>query len=39
MNQAEFTDDITLAARAEKLGETALMMGLIPSLVVRHFQG
>jgi hypothetical protein len=39
MSHAEFTDEITLAARAEKLGETALMMGLIPSFVVRHFQG
>jgi regulator of sirC expression with transglutaminase-like and TPR domain len=37
MNQAQFTDEITLAARAEKLGETALLMGLIPSFVVRHF--
>jgi hypothetical protein len=37
MNKAQFTDEITLAARAEKLGETALMMGLIPSFVVRHF--
>jgi regulator of sirC expression with transglutaminase-like and TPR domain len=37
MNHAEFTDAITLAARAEKLGETALLMGLIPSFVVRHF--
>jgi regulator of sirC expression with transglutaminase-like and TPR domain len=37
MNHAEFTDQITLAARAEKLGETALLMGLIPSFVVRHF--
>ncbi len=37
MNHAEFTDEITLAARAEKLGETALLMGLIPSFVVRHF--
>jgi hypothetical protein len=39
MNHAQFTDEITLAARAEELGETALMMGLIPSFVVRHFQG
>ena len=37
MNHAQFTDEITLAARAEKLGETALMMSLIPSFVVRHF--
>ena len=26
MNQAQFTDEITLAARAEKLGEVALSM-------------
>ncbi|AFY96901.1 hypothetical protein [Chamaesiphon minutus] len=37
MNHAEFTDEITLAARAEKLGEVALMMGLVRSFVVRHF--
>lgn len=37
MNQARFTDEISLAARAEELGETALLMGLIPSFVVRHF--
>jgi hypothetical protein len=37
MNQAQVTDEITLAARAEKLGETALLMGLIPSFGVRHF--
>jgi hypothetical protein len=37
MNHPQFTDEITLAAQAEKLGETALMMGLIPSFVVRHF--
>jgi len=37
MNQAEFTDEITLAARAEKLGEVALSMGLVPSFIVRHF--
>jgi hypothetical protein len=37
MNHAEFTDEITLAARAEELGEVALSMGLIPSFVVRHF--
>ena len=37
MNHAQFTDEITLAARAKKLEETALMMGLIPSFVVRHF--
>ena len=37
MNHAQFTDEITLVARAEKLGETALLMGLIPSFVVRHF--
>lgn len=37
MNQAEFIDEITLAARAEKLGEVALSMGLITSFVVRHF--
>jgi hypothetical protein len=39
MNHAEFTDEIILAARAEKLGEVALSMGLIPSFIVRHFQG
>ena len=39
MNHTQFTNEITLAAQAEKLGETALMMGLIPSFVVRHFQG
>ena len=37
MNHAELTDEITLAARAEKLGEVALLMGLVPSFVVRHF--
>jgi hypothetical protein len=45
MNHAEFTvreaspkeNEITLAAQAEKLGEMALMMGLIPSLPERHF--
>jgi hypothetical protein len=37
MNHAQFTDEITLAARAEKLEETALLMRLIPSFVVRHF--
>jgi hypothetical protein len=37
MNHPQFTDEITLAAQAEKLGETALMMGLIPSFVGRHF--
>ena len=37
MNHAQFTDEITLAARAKKLEETALMMGLSPSFVVRHF--
>ena len=37
MNHAQFTDEITLAVQAEKLGETALLMGLIPSFVVRHF--
>lgn len=45
MNHAQFTvreaspteNEITLAARAEKLGETALLMGLIPSFFVRHF--
>ena len=37
MNHTQFTNEITLAAQAEKLGETTLMMGLIPSFVVRHF--
>ena len=37
MNYTEFTDEITLAERAGKLGEAALLMGLIPSFVVRHF--
>jgi hypothetical protein len=39
MNHAELSDEITPAARAEKLGEVALRMGLVRSFVVRHFQG
>ena len=37
MNQAKFTNEITLAEQAETLGRMALTMGLIPSFVVRHF--
>ena len=37
MNHTQFTDEITLAARAENLGEVALLTGLIPSLPERHF--
>jgi hypothetical protein len=32
-----FTNEITLAEQAENLGHMAMMMGLIPSFVVRHF--
>lgn len=32
-----FTNEITLAEQAENLRRMALMMGLIPSFVVRHF--
>ena len=39
MNHAKFTDEIDLAEQAENLGRMALMMGLVPSFVVRHFQG
>ena len=37
MNHAELSDEITLAAQAERLGEVALRMGLVRSFVVRHF--
>ncbi|MCY7335646.1 MAG: hypothetical protein LH613_05445 [Chamaesiphon sp.] len=37
MNHAKFTDEIDLAEQAENLGRMALMMGLVPSFVVRHF--
>ena len=37
MNQVEFSDEITLAEQAENLGRMAMMMGLIPSFIVRHF--
>jgi hypothetical protein len=39
MNHPHFTDEITLATQAENLGRMALTLGLIPSFVVRHFQG
>jgi hypothetical protein len=37
MNYAEFIDEVSLAEQAENLGRMAMMMGLIPSFVVRHF--
>ena len=37
MNHTQFTDEITLAAQAENLGEVALLTELIPSLPERHF--
>jgi hypothetical protein len=39
MTYAEFIDEVSLAEQAENLGRMAMMMGLIPSFVVRHFQG
>lgn len=37
MPYTHFTDEITLTEQAENLGRMAMMMGLIPSFVVRHF--
>jgi hypothetical protein len=37
MSQFEFHDEGSLAETAEKLGEKAMELGLIPSFVVRHF--
>jgi hypothetical protein len=37
MSQFEFHDEASLAETAEKLGEKAMELGLIPSFVVRHF--
>ncbi len=37
MNHTQFTAEIDIAEQAENLGRIALMMGLLPSFVVRHF--
>lgn len=37
MNKPPFHDEQSLADTAEKWGEKALQLGLIPSFVVRHF--
>ena len=37
MSTYEFHDEFTLSETAEKLGEKALELGIIPSFVVRYF--
>jgi hypothetical protein len=37
MSSHQFSNEITLARRAEELGEKALELGLIPSFTVSHY--
>lgn len=37
MNDRPFSDEMSLAETAEKLGKKAIAQGLLPSFVVRHY--